>query len=135
VSVVLLGAEEMRLRLAAVPPELRVALRTNLRAAAEPIASRMRTRSQSSRIPGAISVQSKFGPNTAGVFIRVSAAKAPHARALNNRGVAGTFRHPVYGNRDVWVSQVAHPFFENSAREGRASVVAAAQAAIRVVVS
>lgn len=44
------------------------------------------------------------------VGVRAGGASAPHAVPFEHDGVPGTFRHPVFGNRDVWVSQDAHPF-------------------------
>ena len=41
---------------------------------------------------------------------RVDVKKAPEAAPINNKGQAGTFRHPVFGH-DVWVDQAAHPFY------------------------
>lgn len=133
-SVELIGGAEMRARLANVEPKLRGALRQAFRQAANPIVADMRNRaSWSSRIPGAISVQSKFGPNVAGVFIRVDSSKAPHARAyeLGQGPGASTFRHPVFGT-DRWVTQETRPFFFAAGKAHRAEVVAAAQSALRI---
>jgi hypothetical protein len=133
VSLTLLGAEATRARLAAVPPKLRTELRRNFRQVAGPIVNDMRNRaSWSSRIPGAISVQSKFGERSAGVFIRVDSHKAPHARPYEvGQGRGNTFRHPVFGG-PAWVTQQTRPFFFVAAKAHRAEVVAAAQAALRI---
>lgn len=48
--------------------------------------------------------------NNKGVQIKAGGAKAPHAAPFENEGKSGTFRHPVFGNRNVWVSQPAHPY-------------------------
>lgn len=49
-----------------------------------------------------------------GLTVRVQAGAGENhpgqAKAFENNGDAGTFRHPVFGNRDVWVDQDAHPF-------------------------
>jgi hypothetical protein len=60
----------------------------------------------SERIPGSIRPVIKRGR----VAVKAGNAKAPHAAALENKGKGGTFRHPVYGNRAVWVDQEAHPY-------------------------
>lgn len=61
----------------------------------------------SSRIPGAIAKS----VTTKKVGLRVRGAKAPHGRPFE--GITGaTFRHPVFGNREVWVSQAARPFLK-----------------------
>lgn len=64
--------------------------------------------SWSSRIPGTIKVR------TSGFSVSVMAGGpgAPHAAPFENRGVAGNFRHPVFGNRSVWVAQKARPFLQ-----------------------
>jgi hypothetical protein len=48
--------------------------------------------------------------NNKGVQVKAGGAKAPHAAPFENLGKSGTFRHPVFGNREVWVAQTAHPF-------------------------
>jgi hypothetical protein len=60
----------------------------------------------SSRIPGTI--KTNVSPKT----VRVSAggAGAPHAYYYEGSGHGGSFRHPVYGHRKVWVSQQCRPF-------------------------
>lgn len=50
----------------------------------------------------------------AGVRIRVDGRKMPpHMRALQAymEGKKSPWRHPVYGNREVWVKQDPHPYF------------------------
>lgn len=93
--------------------QLAAALRRNLKAAAQPIARQVRSNaSWSSRIPGAVTVGKAFTAKRTGVFLRVNQKKAPHARAFENQGKSGTFRHRVFG-KDVWVAQQARPFFFN----------------------
>lgn len=87
------------------------ALRKNLRKAADPVKARVQANaSWSSRIPGAVSIGTSFSAKKTGIFIRVNASKAPHARPLENDGKQGVFRHPVFGSK-TWVSQRARPFF------------------------
>lgn len=103
-----------------IPLELRQELRPRLKEAGEVIASEARSNaSWSTRIPGAIRVQALFGRLTGGVVVKVDRNKAPHARALEgitarrgalSRTTGGTFRHPVFGDRDVWVDQPTRPF-------------------------
>ncbi len=68
--------------------------------------------SWSSRIPSAVSLsvtQTRVG-------VKASRRKAPHARSyegISGSGIFGTkssFRHPVFGNRSVWVNQSTRPF-------------------------
>lgn len=62
--------------------------------------------SSSSRIAGTI----RPSVTNRGISVRAGGARAPHAPAFENMGKEGQFRHPVYGHRDRWVSQTAHPF-------------------------
>lgn len=112
--------------------EIISALRRNLRAAAAPIKAQVQANaSWSTRIPAAVAIGTAFGAKrTAGIFIRVNAKKAPHARPLENGGRAGTFRHPVFGNPQVWVSQPARPFFFGQAAQNIPQVERAAAEAV-----
>ncbi len=103
-------------------PELAKNLRKKLRAAGEEIAEiARRNASWSTTIPGSIKVR------TSGPYVKVIAggAKAQGARALEHRGLTGTFRHPVFPNPKVpvsewtWVAQQAHPFLAPAVNEGR----------------
>lgn len=95
-----------------VEGNLRVELRRGIKKAADPLAQRVKAAAGwSSRIPGAVKVKPSFSATGAGVTIIVDAKQAPEAAPLENKGRGGTFRHPVYGNRDVWVTQAARPFF------------------------
>ena len=81
--------------------------------AGRPLEADARSRaSWSSRIPGAISVRPLMSDvrGMVGVQLRVSSADAPHARPYEGMGQGGSFRHPVYGNREVWVSQQTRPY-------------------------
>lgn len=105
-------------------PAARRALGRRFRDLGEPLAADARRRaSWSTRIPGAITVRSELRHDRVGVALRASAAAAPHARPYEGLGQGGQFRHPVYGNRDRWVSQPTRPFLMPAvkANEGRAS--------------
>lgn len=56
-------------------------------------------------------IASTVKPGAAGssAYVKAGGAKAPHAVPFENDGKDGTFRHPVFGNRKLWVSQKAHP--------------------------
>lgn len=108
-------------------PELAKGLRTALRAAGELVASDARERaSYSRRIPGSIRVR------TTGLTVSVVAggAKAPNAGPLEHGGREGTFRHPVFGNRGVWVDQPGRPFLHPALYARRAVAVSAVEAAL-----
>lgn len=102
-------ASDMR----ALPEELRKALRPKLRTIAQRIADEARGKaSWSSRIPGTIRVRTSFSANREGVFILAGGKNAPHARLYDlGQRSADSFRHPVYGHRDRWVTQATRPFF------------------------
>jgi hypothetical protein len=94
-----------------IPNEIRRELRPILRQVAEPVLAKARQNaSWSTRIPGATRISVGFGRRSAGVAITVSSVKAPHARPLENLGRQGNVRHPLFGNRERWVSQRARPF-------------------------
>lgn len=119
-----------------VPIELRRRLRPALRDSAADIVSDMKSRaSYSSRIPGAIRLSVSFAKRRGGVHIRVNSKRAPHARVLergNDGSRSTTFRHPVFGDKEVWVSQPTQPFFFPAIQAGRAGMrrkIAAAVAA------
>lgn len=88
--------------------------------------------SWSSRIPRAMRLLVRTsGPRT-GIFIRVDASVAPHARPFE--GLADrrpTFRHPVFGDRERWVEQDERPFLSPAASRGRAELQRSAMEAAR----
>ncbi|WP_062441258.1 HK97 gp10 family phage protein [Herbidospora daliensis] len=100
-----------------IPPDLRKELRPALKRGAEPVLSQARANaSWSSRIPRATRITTKFAKRRGGVVIVTSAKRAPHARPFE--GISGDpFRHPVFGNRDVWVAQKARPFLFDAVEE------------------
>lgn len=93
--------------LSAIPEDMREELAHDIRDGAELILDEMHRRaSWSTRIPAATTMRA----SGTGAELSTSAARAPHARPYE--GLSGDpFRHPVYGNRDNWVSQAARPFF------------------------
>jgi hypothetical protein len=85
--------------------------------AAGPVAAQARSNaSWSTRIPNAITVGVSSSRRYPGAQIKVSKDKAPHARLYEWPGHGGSFRHPVYGNREVWVSQQGRPFIRPAVR-------------------
>jgi hypothetical protein len=65
-----------------------------------------------------------------GVSVVAGGKAAPEAGPLENKGVQGPFRHPVYGNMRVWVSQDSHPFFHPAVDAARDKATKAALAAL-----
>lgn len=95
-----------------MPLDTRRKLRTDIRRIARPVLDQVKSNaSWSSRIPAASRIKVGYGKKGAGATVVTSARRAPHARPYEHGGVAGIFRHPVYGNRKNWVPQQARPFF------------------------
>lgn len=103
-------------------PELEKEFRNGLAAAGEIIAAAARRKAGefSTRIPATVKVRRR------GNRVRVVAGGpgAPGAAAINNKGLTGIFRHPVFGNREVWVDQPARPFLEPDDATSEEAVVA-----------
>lgn len=106
-------------------------LRSSLRAAGFIVAERAKilAGAHSKKIADTIKVRTAG----AGVEVRAGSADVPTAvlYELGNQqrrsriGVAqegGTFRHPVFGNRDVWVDQPRYPFLAPAAALSAAEV-------------
>lgn len=100
-----------------VPNDIRREIRPVLRQSAQgPLQQARRNAAWSSRIPGATRISVGFSKRTPGVALVVNKNKAPHARPYENQGKAGSFRHPVFGDRETWVTQPARPFFYEVAK-------------------
>lgn len=57
----------------------------------------------------------------------------PSQRKLPRRwDKPGGWRHPVFGNRDVWVPQVGHPYFRTTVTKNREQVTSAVVSAMTV---
>ena len=109
-------------------PEAWRACRAGLLAAAQPVAEDARQRASfSTRIPATIRVRVGSGAN---VKIVAGGPGAPDAAPLENRGRAGTFRHPVFGNRERWVDQPARPFLSPALEAHREEVAVALEEAV-----
>lgn len=115
-------------------PAMRSELRRGFRAAGAKALSRAKSNaSWSSRIPAAITVRPMTGSRSAGVFLRVNADRAPHARAYEGISrSSGTryFRHPVFG-RDAWVAESTRPFLTPAIDAARGDTQKAALDAIQ----
>lgn len=108
-------------------PEVRKAFNKNMKGLLRRIIipSAKRNASWSRRIPGAIKPQ----VTARRVGLQVSRRSAPHGRPFE--GISGpVFRHPVFGNRDVWVQQPARPFLLPAVNANRERFMQEAGAAI-----
>ena len=103
-----------------------------LRAVGETVRARAATKaSWSTRIPPTLKVRVS-GLNS--VIVSAGGSAAPGAKPLEHAGAEGTFRHPVFGNRDVWVDQPARPFLHPAALERLQESAEAVAAALTVQV-
>lgn len=86
--------------------------------------------SWSGRIPAAI----KPSVTNKGMGLRVASSSAPHGRPFEGLQTGlrsnSSFRHPVFGNRDVWVTQRTRPYLAPAFRSNQDAAVASAQEAI-----
>lgn len=114
------GTDELRALirdLGKLPPEIRKELRKPLRAAGMKALTAARAdASWSTRIPAATRLSVSFAKKRPGVALVVNKTRAPHARAYEHLGSAGTFRHPLFGDRKTWVTQRAKPFLFPAAK-------------------
>ncbi|MGW3152779.1 hypothetical protein [Streptomyces sp. NPDC001089] len=107
-------------------PEIKKRFRKELRAAAAPLVPRVRASIRSipssrgyspeglrGQLARATRLEVKTVGKQAGVAIRVDGRKMPsHMKSLPSM-VEGKkrWRHPVFGHREVWVTQTPHPYF------------------------
>lgn len=113
-------------------PAMYRAAKTSLRAVGEKVAVRARANaSWSTRIPATVKVRSA---GLTSVIVSAGGPAAPEAKPLEHAGASGTFRHPVFGNRNVWVDQQARPFLHPAAMEDLQGSAEAVSAALTVQV-
>ncbi|MFJ6729988.1 hypothetical protein ACIQPQ_34325 [Streptomyces sp. NPDC091281] len=128
-------------------PEIKKRFRKELRAVATPFVPLVRSSIRSipstrpytadglrGRMSKATRVEVRTVGRDAGVAIRVDGRKMPSNMKALPKGMEGTkrWRHPVFGNREFWVTQQPHPYFF---RVVRPAGVAGRRAAARVVSS
>jgi hypothetical protein len=116
-----LGLEVVRLRKES--RETANQLRRRVRAAAAPLKNAVIDSALEAgmhKAAGAVSVRQSYTARGAAIKVIVDAKKAPNARPLDSGNkAAGTInRHPVYGDREVWVDQPARPFFKRGIARG-----------------
>jgi hypothetical protein len=108
-------------------PEVYAAFRGELRAVAQVVATEAKSRASfSTRIPATIKVRAGVGT----VKVVAGGPGAPDAAPLENKGRAGTFRHPVFGDRNVWVEQQARPFLAPALEAHRETVATGIEVAV-----
>lgn len=115
--------------------EVKKELRQGLRRAAKPLVPAVKASiaaipSHSSdqpslrkRMQKATKLTVRTGGAQAQVAVRVDGRKMPDKQKSLPAYMEGTkprWRHPVWGNRNVWVQQDAHPYFYEAVRSGGA---------------
>lgn len=114
-------------------PDVDKELRKDLRVIASGVAGEAKSRaSWSTRIPAAIGVS----VTNRGAGVKVSRRRAPHGPLFERgqRGNRGAFRHPVFGNRDVWVSQRTRPYLQPAIDHHRDDVLRKSETALRTAI-
>lgn len=112
--------------------ELTKRFRKELRAAAKPLVPAVRQGARQipskrgysaeglrGRLSRAVKLEVKTTGRQVGVRVRVDGRKMPDKQGSLPAYIEGNkprWRHPVYGNREVWVQQPARPFFYKSLR-------------------
>ena len=118
--------------LARLEPELRKELNNEIKTIGDGIVSEAkRAASWSTRIPGAISLS----VTTSRIGVKVNRRRAPHARSYEGVRRAGfgsqsQFRHPVFGQQAVWVSQPTRPFLAPAIRANQDAFFRSAEESI-----
>jgi hypothetical protein len=108
--------KEFRAQFGKFPADIRKQIRPELVKGGRPALSEAkRNASWSSRIPGATRLSVGFSKRTPGAALVVSHTRAPHAHAYENQGKPGTFRSPIFGNRENWATHTARPFLHKAA--------------------
>ena len=122
------GLQQLARDLRRSAPDSYKALRGSLRVAVQPVVDDAKARAGfSKRIPATIRARIGSG---ASIKIVAGGPNAPDAAPLENKGQAGTFRHPVFGNREKWVNQPARPFLAPALDAHRDEIAAAIELAV-----
>lgn len=106
-----------------VGPAVFVELKGKIAEAGELVAENARARAKSRRVAGTVRVRAATGSGVA--IVAGVGEKKPHlgeAKAFENKGQHGTFRHPVPPSSSVWVSQRADPILHDALTETEAAV-------------
>lgn len=122
------------------PPALQKSLRKRLRGVGKVITDDMKrvvgSGDMRSQIGSGIRTLIRTGKTVQGVLIESTGrGLSSGRRGMHRTWNKPTFRHPVFGNRDAWVSQSGNPYFGSTiarhADEARAAVVEALDEAVK----
>lgn len=99
-----------------------------LKAGGEIVATKARANAKSfpRKGPGTNRIADSVRVRRSGVRVKIQGGgdAAPEAAPLEHHGMPGKFRHPVGGNRQVWVDQPARPWLTPAAVEMEPAVIA-----------
>ena len=107
--------------------EISTELRRDMRAAGQIVADEAMSNAPSEAVAATIKVRTTAG----GAVVKVVAGigeregHVGEAAAYENKGSGGTFRHPVFGNHNVWVDQTARPYMTPALATKQEEVLAA----------
>ena len=122
-----LGWRNLQRSLKQVAPEIQKQLRKEMRGIAGNVAASAKSHaSWSSRIPGAIGIT----VTTTSIGVKANRRKAPHARSYEGILGGGSFRHPLWGNREHWFTEQTRPFLAPAVQENKREFFQAAGAAV-----
>jgi len=99
-------------------PELAKAMKRNIRRAEQPAKAAVAASAVGAEMfkaSRAVKPNNRFTGKSAGLGLKVDAKIAPNARPLDKPNDGGFNKHPVWGNRRVWVKQKARYFFDRGA--------------------
>lgn len=106
-----------------MPKEIKAELRPLLRKTGQAALVAVKgNASWSQQIPRATRLQISLAGKRPGVAVVTNRHRAPHARPIEHRGKPGRFRHPLFGDRDTWVTQTAQPFMTEEAPKWQEAV-------------
>lgn len=120
VRIVATNLTKFARELGKIDKPLRAELTKSLKATGEKVADRARDNaSWSTRVPQSIKVRAR----SLQITIIADPRVAPEAAPLENKGRDGFFRHPLFGDREIWVDQKARPFLAPALRTVDKSVL------------
>lgn len=114
-----------------MPKEIKAKIRPLLRKTGQGALTAVRgNASWSTKIPRATRLQISLAGKRPGVAVVTRLTQAEGSRALEHQGRPGKVRHPLFGNRKVWVTQPARPFMTQEAPKWQEEVRAGIRDAI-----
>lgn len=134
------GVSELVYSLGVLPAEVKKAMRPAILEAGGIIGAQAKQNAAfSSWIPGAVKVSASFSGVSGGAKVSVPERGYPHlgeVRVLEGNGSSPSeFRHPYFGIRDFWYTQVTHPFLHPALEQKRDEATAVIAAAVESVIA